>query len=228
MKTRILAIGAITVTALAAGGWALAQSGGPQGGFGPPFMHGGMGPGMMKGMHGQDHGGMGPGMMKGMGHGPGMMKGMGEGTGHDMGPGMMKGMRGHGPGMMKGMGPGMMQGSSFADPAQIDSLKGEIGITAAQEAAWGKYSKSVQDAAAAMRTARESVDPSAVSQMTPSERFAFVTKMRERGQTQFEAVGTAASELLAVLDEAQKAKARDTLPGLAFGPGPIWGPFARQ
>jgi hypothetical protein len=97
MKTKTLVIGAVTITALLAGGWALAQS------VGPPFMHGqgsdekgGHGPGMMKGMH---HG-MGPGM-KGM-----MMEGMG---GH--GPGMMKGM-GHGPGMMKGMGPGMMHGPS--------------------------------------------------------------------------------------------------------------------
>ena len=62
--------------------------------------------------------------------------------------------------------------------------------------------------------------------MTPSERFAFVSKMREQGQKQFEAVGTAANELLAVLDEAQKAKAGDLLPGLAFGPGPMRGEFA--
>ena len=94
-----LAIGAITVAAVLAGGWALAQSVGPPSGFGPPFMHG----------HGSD--GMGPGMMKGMRHG--------------MGPGMMKGM---GPGMLHG-GPG----SAFADPAQIETLKGELGITAAQD-----------------------------------------------------------------------------------------------
>ena len=62
--------------------------------------------------------------------------------------------------------------------------------------------------------------------MTPSERFAFVSKMREQGQKQFEAVGTAANELLAVLDEGQKAKAGDLLPGLAFGPGPMRGEFA--
>jgi hypothetical protein len=228
MKTRTLVIGAVTIAALVGGGLALAQSVGPQSGFGPPFMHSGMGPGMMKGTHGQDHGGMGPGMMQDMGgHGPGMMKGMGLGMDHEMGPGM-RGMRGHGPGMMKGIGPGMMHGSSFADPAQLDTLKGELGITAAQEAAWGKYAKAVQDAAAAMKTARESVDPSAVSQMSPSERFAFVTKMREQGQKQLEAVGAAASELLTVLNEAQKARGRDTLPGLAFGLGPMRGPFARQ
>ena len=153
------------------------------------------------------------------GSGPPFMRGHGS---DGMGPGMMKGMR-------HGMGPGMMHkgpGSAFADPTQIETLKVELGITAAQDAAWGKYVKAVQDAAAANKTARESVDPDAVSRMTPSERFAFVSKMREQGQKQFEAVGTAANELLAVLDEGQKAKAGDLLPGLAFGPGPMRGEFA--
>jgi hypothetical protein len=193
MKKKTLVIGAVTVTAVLAGGWALAQSVGPSSGFGPPFMHG------------QGHGGMGPGMMKGM-HG--------------------KGMHGMGPGMMKGMGPMMHGRGAFADPAQIETLKGELGITAAQETAWSKYAKAVQDAAAAMKTTRETVDPSAVSRMAPADRFAFVTKMREQGQKQFEAVRTAANELLAVLDDTQKTKAGDILPGLALGPGPMRGPFA--
>lgn len=162
------------------------------------------------------------------GFGPPFMHGH---SSEGMGPGMMKGMRhGMGPGMMKGMSPGMLHGgpgSAFADPAQIETLKGELGITAAQDAAWGKYVKAVQDAAAAKKTARESVDPTAVGRMTPSDRFAFVSKTREQAQKQFEAVGTAAKELLAVLDEAQKAKAGDLLPGLAFGPGrPMRGEFA--
>jgi hypothetical protein len=63
MNKKTLVIGTIAVTALVAGGLALAQSIGPPGGFGPAFMRG------------DGHGGMGPGMMKGMGgHGPGMMK----------------------------------------------------------------------------------------------------------------------------------------------------------
>ena len=84
MKKKTLLVGTIAVTALVAGGWALAQSVGPPGGPGPPFMrgqgHGGMGPDMMKGMHGQSHDSRGPPMMKGMGgHGPGMMKGKARG-----------------------------------------------------------------------------------------------------------------------------------------------------
>jgi hypothetical protein len=150
-----------------------------------------------------------------------------RGKGHDgMGPGMMKGMR-HG--MMKGMGPGMMHGDSgqtSADPARIDALKAELAITAAQEPAWAKYADAVQDAAASMETARESVDPDVVSKMTPADRFAFVTKRREQRQTQFGAVKAAAEELLATLDATQKAKATDVLPGLALGPGQMRGAFA--
>lgn len=150
-----------------------------------------------------------------------------RGKGHDgMGPGMMKGMR-HG--MMKGMGPGMMHGDfgqTSADPARIDALKAELAITAAQEPAWAKYADAVQDAAASMETARESVDPDVVSKMTPADRFAFVTKRREQRQTQFGAVKAAAEELLATLDATQKAKATDVLPGLAIGPGQMRGAFA--
>ena len=199
MKTKTLVIGAIAAATVFAGGWAVAQSVAPDG-FGPPFMHG------------KGHDGMGPGMMKGMRHG--------------MGPGM-KGMdtdrhdERHGPGMMHG-GPGQ----TFADPARIDALKAELAITPAQEPAWTKYAKAVQDAAASMKTTRESVDPDVVSKMTPADRFAFVTKMREQGQKQFGAVKAAAEELLATLDATQKAKATDILPGLAFGPGPMRGAFA--
>jgi hypothetical protein len=142
-------------------------------------------------------------------------------------------MRGMGPGMMqhmgRGMGPGMMHGrpsQTFADPAQIETLKKELGITSAQEPAWTKYAKAVQDSAVTMKTTREGVDPEAVSKMSPQDRFAFVSKMREQGQKQFETVQTAAKELLATLNDTQKAKAQETLPGLAFGgPGPMRGAF---
>jgi hypothetical protein len=152
--------------------------------------------------------GFGPPFMRGMG--PGMMPRM-----HAMGSGM-------GPGMGAGMGPGMMSeasGAIFADPAQLETLKKEIGITAAQEPAWTKYTKAVQDAATTMKAAREGVNPGTLSQLSPRDRFASVTKMREQGLKQFETVKTAANELLTTLDDAQKAKAQTSLPGLAFGPG---------
>jgi hypothetical protein len=142
------------------------------------------------------------------GFGPPFMRGMGPG--------------GMGPGMRGQMGPGMMfggAGPTFADPAQIETLKKELGITSAQEPAWTKYAKAIQDSAATMQKAREGINPDAVSKLSPQDRFAFVTKIREQGQKQFETVQAAAKELLATLDDTQKAKAQETLPGLAFGPG---------
>jgi hypothetical protein len=152
------------------------------------------------------------------GFGPG---GMGPGGMGPGGPGGMRGMMG--PGMRGHMGPGTMHGGpGFAfDPARLDALKTELGIKPAQEQAWTKYTKAIQDAATAMKTARDSVNPEAVRKLGLQERFAFATKMREQAQKQHETVTTAANELLATLDDTQKAKAQQTLPGLAFGPGPM-------
>lgn len=180
MKKKSLLIGGIAAATILAGGWALAQAGGPA--------SGGFGPGGMMGMRGQ----MGPGMHVQMG-----------------------------PGMRGQMGPGMQGGPGFTqfDPARIDALKTELGITAAQEPSWTKYAKAIQDAATAMKTAREGVTPDAVSKLNPQDRFAAVTKIREQGQKQFETVKAAANELLTTLNDTQKAKAQTSLPGLAFGPG---------
>lgn len=158
--------------------------------------------------------GHGPGGM-----GPGMMQHMARGMGPGMGPGMMRHMN-------HGMDPGAThdRGVMQFDPARLDTLKAELGITPAQEQAWTNYAKAVQDAATTMKTTRAGVDPDAVSKLSPADRFAFVTKMREQAQTQFDAVRTASNELLTVLDDGQKAKARDILPGLAeHGPGPMRG-----
>ena len=153
-------------------------------------------------MQGHGPGGMGPGMMQHMGQG--------------MGPGMGKGMMGH---MGGGMGPGMMHGGAGPtqfDPARLETLKTELGITAVQEPAWTSYAATVQDAAAAMKTTREGINPDTIGKMSPQDRFVFVSKIREQAQKQFATVKTAAEELLATLDDTQKAKARQTLPGLAL------------
>lgn len=143
----------------------------------------------------------------------------GMGIGHGKGPGMMQHMgSGMGGGMGHGTGRGAMHGGpsyALADPAQIETLKTELGITPAQEPAWDKYAKTVQETAETMKATRESVDHDALSKMRPPDRFAFGTNMREQRQKQFETIQNAAKELLAALDETQKAKATGLLPGLA-------------
>jgi hypothetical protein len=130
---------------------------------------------------------------------------------------MRHGGPGGGMGKMRHAAPA--RGHAFADPAKIEALKGELRIVPAQDAAWTKYAKAVQDAAAAMKEAHEGVDRDAVRRMGPAERSAFATRMREGAMKQMETVRTAAEALVAGLDETQKAKARQILPGYAFGPG---------
>ena len=149
----------------------------------------------------------------------------GENGGAHAGAGFMRGEgpAGMGHGRMQHMGRGMSHGgpgSTQAEPARIEALKSELGITPAQEPAWTNYVKALQDAAAAMKTTRDDVDRHAVGKMSPQDRYAFMTKMREQRQKQSEAVKTTADQLVAALDDRQKAKAQDILPGLAsFGPG---------
>jgi hypothetical protein len=212
---KTLVIGGIAATAVLVAGWALAQSPGyGPGGFGPGF-----GP-----RFSQEGGpyGMGPGMMRdrGGGWGPGYRQDEGRGWGPGMGP-----MHRMGRGMMGG-GPG-----SFLDTERLDAMKRDLAVTPAQEAVWIKYSKAVQDAAAAAKETRSSVDTDAVAKMSRAERYDFFAKLHEQRWQQHQAVRTAARELFATLDEKEKDVAEDTLPGLGgfgpragFGPGGGFGP----
>jgi hypothetical protein len=153
------------------------------------------------------------------GTGPGMMQHMARGMGSGMGRGMMRHMDHE-------MGPGATHRPAVAqfDLARLDTLKAELGITPAQEQAWTNYAKAVRSAATTMKTTRAGVGPDAASKLSPADRFEFVTKMREQARTQFDDVRTASNELLTVLDDGQKAKARDILPDFAeHGPGAMRG-----
>lgn len=224
MNKKKLMIGAVAATGLLAGGLAMAHSAGYGPGYGPgncggPQMQGQYGPGK--------RGPMGPGMQGQYGHGPrgpmgpGMHGQYGPGPRGPMDPGM-QGQYGHGPmgpGMYGQRGPGWQSGPRFAtlDAAQLNTLKTELGITADQDAAWTAYTKTVQDAATAMKTAR--TEFTGQLDKIRQERDTAQTKMRDEAKKQSDAVTTAAGGLLAKLTDAQKAKAQQALPGLAFGPG---------
>lgn len=129
--------------------------------------------------------------------------------------GMMEG--GMGPGMMSGhgmMGEGGGPFGAAMDPSShLETLKTQLAITPEQDAAWMAYAKTVGETATAMRTAAEGA--------SGGDRQAFFAKMQEQMQTSFGAVKAAADQLLASLDETQKAKAAQLLPGLAAGPAVI-------
>ena len=124
-------------------------------------------------------------------------------------------MRGH-------MGSGMMgmtggpQGRGFGDPAaHLAALKTELSIKPEQTAAWDSYAKAVQDTAAQMQAARGNMDMNAIHDLPPQDRSAFMTTQWDMHEQAFGKVKAAAEALLPSLDDAQKAKARTALPGLA-------------
>jgi hypothetical protein len=142
------------------------------------------------------------------------------------GPGFGPGRMGMGPGLMKGHGMGPMMGhmqGTFGDPdAQLATAKTEIGIKPEQQAAWDSYTKVVTTTATVARGQREKISPDTIFKMDAKERQAFITQMQDQRQQNFKTVSAAAETLLAQLDDAQKAKARNVLPGLAaagHGPG---------
>ena len=147
------------------------------------------------------------------GFGPPFMHGM---MGGGMGPGMMHGghrmMGSHG---MMGGGHGPF-GAAFDPSSHLDALKTELAITPSQEASWTEYTKTVTETATSMHAAVEG---------TSGDPQAFFTKMQEQRQKSLDAVKVAADKLLASLDETQKKKAQQILPGLASGHGPMGGSF---
>ena len=152
-------------------------------------------------------GGFGPQFAQGMmggGWGPGMHGGHGMGGGH--GHGMMGGHHG----MMGGHGP---QGAAFDPSSHFDALKTELAITPAQETAWTEYRTTLEETATAMHAAVEG--------KAGEDPHAFMTEMHAERQKSFETVKAAADKLLASLDETQKTKAEEILPGLASHHGPM-------
>lgn len=128
--------------------------------------------------------------------------------GHGMGQGMMK----HG--KMGGM-------DHAGDPAaRLAALKTEIGIRPEQATAWDAYAKIVSDVSAERRAVRDTIDRDVVHKMEPKDRQTFRESMQGQRDEARGKMRTAAETLLGQLDDAQKDKARQSLPGLiAAGQG---------
>lgn len=128
---------------------------------------------------------------------------------------MRGGPEGFGPGMMMGGWHGPMS-AGFADPTtQFAALKSELDITPEQQSAWDAYSKVVQDTVSSMQAQHQSIDMTAVHDMSWQDRQAFMAQMRDQHLEAFHSVNTAAQQLLTALNDTQKTKAKEILPGLA-------------
>ena len=149
--------------------------------------------------------------------GPGMDHGRMGGMGHGM---MGRGIMDEGHAGMKGHGSGAMMGNAGDPTERLEAIRTEIGIRPDQTTAWDTYAKVVAEVSGERRSHRASVDRDAVHKMEPKDRQAFRESMQGQRDESIAKVRSAAETLVSQLDDAQKEKARRTLPGLiADGPG---------
>ncbi len=127
-----------------------------------------------------------------------------------------RGMMGGAGGMM-GSGGGMM-GAPWTTGSYLESLKGELGITAAQEPAWKEYTDTVSGAAETMQAMHQTMYES-MGTASWEERRDMMNSMFQARQGAFNSVHEAAKKLTAALDPEQKKQADQALPGLVYGRG---------
>ena len=138
---------------------------------------------------------------------------------YEMGPGLM----GHGPTM--GMGPGGFQGmgpgamTAFGPAVSPETLKSELAIKPNQEGAWETYAKVLQDTVLSIQATHQGTDFAAIRSMSLEDRQTLMKQMRAQRQEQIRSLSAAGTTLVAGLDDAQKIRAQQILPGLA-APGP--------
>lgn len=127
------------------------------------------------------------------------------------GPGGMAG--GPGGGMMggggHGFGMGMMAG--YDDPARLDAVKSQLGIRVDQDAAWTGYVTALDTARTNMQAFRQ--QGGAMRGASPEDRQSFMEQMRAQRLAASQQVADAGRTLFAALDDTQKAKAQQSLPG---------------
>lgn len=112
------------------------------------------------------------------------------------------------------MGSGMMGGGMSGDPSgYLAAIKQNLGITARQEPAWDAYAKTVRDTVSSLWTTHYGVAMNAMHGGSSPQ--AVMTAMHDQQQQTFQTLRTAADKLVTTLNEAQKTKATDLLPGLA-------------
>lgn len=114
-------------------------------------------------------------------------------------------------------GPGMM-GGSWNTTSYLDSLKGQLAITADQQPAWKDYADTVSGVGEQMQALHQTMFD-AMGTASWQERRDMMNRMFDARQQSFDNVHAAAIKLLPSLDATQKAKAQQILPGLAARPG---------
>lgn len=112
---------------------------------------------------------------------------------------------------------GMVGGMAMLNAETLAKAKTEIGIRADQEDEWEAYADAVANALEDSDSMHQSMTPKSMSQLSPADRQALMSAMHEQRRGSLEQVNLARAQLFDVLNDTQRAKAKDVL-GDAIGP----------
>lgn len=110
----------------------------------------------------------------------------------------------------------MPGGVPMMDAASLAKAETEIGIRPDQKTEWTAYADAVADALETSDSMHQSMTPKSMSQLSPADRQALMTAMREQREASLQNVSEARARLFSVLNDTQRAKAK----ALIGEPGP--------
>jgi len=131
-------------------------------------------------------------------------------------------VRGRGP-QGGGRGPGLGPGGAWNTASYLESLKSQLGITSAEEAAWTEYADTVRGVGEQLQGVHQ-IMFEAMDTASWQERRDMMNQMFQARQQGFEIVNEAAIKLLPAVSPTQRAEAQRLLPGLGYRRGRIGGP----
>ena len=106
---------------------------------------------------------------------------------------------------------GMVGGMPMLDAETLAKAKTEIGIRADQNDEWSAYTDAVAGALETSDSMHQSMTPKSMSQLSPADRQALMTAMHEQRSDSLQQVNDARVNLFEVLNDTQRAKAKDLL-----------------
>lgn len=106
---------------------------------------------------------------------------------------------------------GMTGGVPMMNPESLAKAEAEIGIRPDQKDEWTAYADAVAAALENSDSMHQSMTPKSISQLSPADRQALMTAMHEQRKDSLRQVTAARAKLFSVLNDTQRAKARDLL-----------------
>lgn len=106
---------------------------------------------------------------------------------------------------------GVIGGVPMMNAESLAKAETDIGIRPDQKDEWTAYADAVAGALETSDSMHQSMTPKSISQLSPADRQALMTAMHEQRKDSLQQVTAARARLFAVLNDTQRAKARDLL-----------------